>query len=366
MSRHAAAKAPLLKPAPRPTLDTKTPSPASNKNNSSWSSAATATAAAVPTSAAAKPAPLPQRDWHLFQAGYAKSTTERYRAATQDFTAWCKASDREAETYEELDIALTDYIHDLYDLNDGRGKQKAVNTVYGCQMFMPQCKDKLPLASQAVARWSKKHPPVSYPPLQWEVAVLMAVQLTRRKQFRYAVALLLAFDCMLRIEEFMKLKKCDVADGAGSSLGARYRATTLRLAKTKTGADQSVNVRQDCVKALLRQVLLDTPDSQGKLFPGDAAAFRAAFVRVRDELGLNERLVPHSLRHGGATWRYLAGESVENIMVEGRWASSKSARIYIQKSRAVLLANALSSKTAKAAAKVAEDVVLSLTLAQKH
>ena len=107
MSRHAAAKAPLLKPAPKPTLDTKTPLPASNKNNNSWSSAA---GGGGPNLAAAKPAPLPQRDWHLFQAGYAKSTTDRYRAATQDFTAWCKASDREAETYEELDIALTTFM----------------------------------------------------------------------------------------------------------------------------------------------------------------------------------------------------------------------------------------------------------------
>lgn len=360
MSRHAAAKAPLLKPVPKPSLDTKA-APATDKVDNCW--LATATAAAPATSQAV---PMPRRNWHLFQAGYAKSTTDRYRSATQDFTAWCKASGLKAQTFEELDVLLTDYVHDLYDANDGRGRQKAVNTVYGCQMFMPQCKDKLPLATQAVARWSKKHPSISHPPLQWEAAVLMAVQLARHKQFRYAVALLLAFDCMLRIEEFMQLKKCDVADGAGSALGARYRAVTLRLATTKTGKDQSVNVRQDCVKTLLRQVLADTKDSQGKLFPGGAAAFRAWFVRVRNELGLNDRLVPHSLRHGGATWRFLAGESVENIMVEGRWASSKSARTYIQKSRAVLLANAIPSKLAKTAANLAEDVVLSIALAQKH
>src|SRR5690349_2648427 len=36
-------------------------------------------------------------------------------------------------------------------------------------------------------------------------------------------------------------------------------------------------------------------------------------------LGLSERYVPHSLRHGGATRLHLQGVSIEDILLRGRW-----------------------------------------------
>ena len=50
--------------------------------------------------------------------------------------------------------------------------------------------------------------------------------------------------------------------------------------------------------------------------------------------------VPHSLRHGGATCDYLyaGGESLEDILFRGRWASMKSTRQYIQQGPALMAA----------------------------
>src|SRR6185437_14109276 len=45
-----------------------------------------------------------------------------------------------------------------------------------------------------------------------------------------------------------------------------------------------------------------------------------------------------SLRHGAATALYMAGVDIETILVRGRWASTKSARHYIQLGRSLLLA----------------------------
>jgi hypothetical protein len=55
-------------------------------------------------------------------------------------------------------------------------------------------------------------------------------------------------------------------------------------------------------------------------------------------LRLNTRYVPHSCRHGGATALYMAGVPIETILHRGRWASTKSARYYVQSGEALLLA----------------------------
>jgi hypothetical protein len=53
-------------------------------------------------------------------------------------------------------------------------------------------------------------------------------------------------------------------------------------------------------------------------------------------------------------------------MVRGRWASSKSARTYIQSSRAVLMAMRPPRAVADAAAAVAQALTFSFALTQKH
>jgi hypothetical protein len=46
--------------------------------------------------------------------------------------------------------------------------------------------------------------------------------------------------------------------------------------------------------------------------------------------------VLHSLRHGGAVGAYLAGVSVDSIMLMGRWASLKSVKVCLQLGRRCL------------------------------
>ena len=47
--------------------------------------------------------------------------------------------------------------------------------------------------------------------------------------------------------------------------------------------------------------------------------------------------MPHSLRHGGATYDFLRGMSIEQIMFRGRWVSMESARRYVQTCKALLI-----------------------------
>jgi hypothetical protein len=72
------------------------------------------------------------------------------------------------------------------------------------------------------------------------------------------------------------------------------------------------------------------------------------------------------LRHGGATRLHLKGVPLEDIMMRGRWASAKSARIYVQASRAVLMATAPPRAVVAVAAALSRTLRASLALAQKH
>jgi hypothetical protein len=74
--------------------------------------------------ASKSPAPrTPRARWYLLEAGYAKSTTDKYKSAVTQFLRWCSAGAHTADTLDDLDDLLADYFHELYEVNEGRGKQ---------------------------------------------------------------------------------------------------------------------------------------------------------------------------------------------------------------------------------------------------
>jgi hypothetical protein len=117
------------------------------------------------------------------------------------------------------------------------------------------------------------------------------------------------------------------------------------------------------LQALLCLLLADT--RRGRfVFPFSAQTLRSRFHQVCAELGLSEQYVPHSLRHGGATRLHLQGVSMEDILLRGRWASTKSARRYVQAGRAQLMAMAVPADLAAAARVLAADIPSAWSLSQ--
>lgn len=301
------------------------------------------------------------------EAGYAPATVKKYRAAVKKFYDWCKENnDNDFQDLDELDERLADYIQWMYDEDDGQtGKQTAKDTIYGVQLFLPRAKGRLPVASRLAARWAKSKPSVSYPPLTWELAVLVAVQIARHGRRDLALATLLGFDCLLRVGELMRLRREDIAFPKDSRMGSEYRVTTVAIRRAKTGVNQSVVVQNPDVIELLRARIGRTQPG-ALLWTGGPDGYRTLFKHVCAELGLSPKYVPHSLRHGGATRLHLKGVSLEDIMMRGRWASAKSARTYVQASRAVLMATQPPPKMVTLANAMAVSVQKSIALAQKH
>ena len=274
----------------------------------------------------------PRRD--LIEASLAPATLHKYHSAVSDFLSWASAQGDDPSDPDDFDDLLCDYFHYLWD-ND-LGKTKAHSTLYGILMLQPRLSGRLLLSARALRGWKKLAESRSYPPLTWELTCLIAFRLAMSGHFRHAVATLLGFDCLLRVGELVNIRTQDFADAKDARVGVKSIDMTLRLPVTKTGKNQWVVVQDPAVKSLVRVLLASTP-SDSRLFSFSAASFRRRFKNACAALGLSSSYVPHSLRHGGATRCHLQSMRVEDILIRGRWASTKSARRYIQSGRAVLL-----------------------------
>ena len=227
----------------------------------------------------------------------------------------------------------------------------------------PELKYQLPRAAQAQRGWAKLFPGQSYPPLTWELAVTIAVQLARNGNTRHGIGVVLAFDCLLRVSELVALRREDVMDSGDARAGFEHRGTMLLLRHTKTGKNKSVAVLDPSVIELLRGLVRTTAPG-ARLFPFSAASFRRSLKGTCAHLGLSARYVPHSLRHGGATRYYhVFGWSVEDVMERGRWASTKSAKLYIQSGVALLGAIAVPPAVARMGMVLVRDIVFGFALA---
>ena len=67
------------------------------------------------------------------------------------------------------------------------------------------------------------------------------------------------------------------------------------------------------------------------------AKWRALFSQCLEDLSLAKyQFRPYSLRRGGATFWFSKHQSLDQILVQGRWHTQKSARIYLNEGLSVL------------------------------
>ena len=300
----------------------------------------------------------------LLDATVTDGTARRYRSAVLRFTRWAHAARESAVTAGELDALLVEYFHELF-LSDA-GRSPASNALNGLVWLRPDLRYQLPLAAAAVRGWEKLVVKRSYPPLTWELALALAVRLVTGGDRAGGVAVLLGFDCMLRPGELVALRREDVLDEGDARVGSEHRGVHLRLRRTKTGPNKSVEVLEPVVIEQLRALVRDAAPGEC-LFPFDTAGFRRRVHYACAALGLSSAYVPHSLRHGGATrYSHVKRWPVEDVMVRGRWASTKSARGYIQSLRAVQMAADVPVAVAAMGAALATDPPAALRVALAH
>jgi len=231
-----------------------------------------------------------------------------------------------------LDRTLGRYLQWCFDSN--RPLADVRNVFWGLLKLNPELAHRLDCSFKVLRAVEHIRSSVPYTPFTWNLAVLVAMHLAYAGHARHAVCVLLSFDCYLRISEAVSLSRKAVFFGAGEA--------QLSLWNTKTGKQrvQYVKVRDRRLVRLLSFVDSITPPGQ-LFFPGGATHFRRLVSDALCTLGLHGggiRLSNHSLRHGGATRDWMAGDLFQRIVDRGRWRSPRSAKRYLQEARALLLA----------------------------
>jgi len=176
-----------------------------------------------------------------------------------------------------------------------------------------------------------------------------------------AIALLLSFECLLRVEEMRRVLKKHVVLSGDRRLGARHKPGLL-IPLAKGGRNQWVEFLDPQMEPLMAMAIEGLGDNDA-VFDFSTSSYRRLLRRCCDALGLREHFVPHSARHGGATKLHLEGWSVSDIMERGRWKQQKSCLIYLQAGRAMLLNADVPADVRDVGEACASDLVAALACA---
>ena len=170
-----------------------------------------------------------------------------------------------------------------------------------------------------------------------------------------AVAILLAFDCYLRVGELVNLPIAELAY-AKDPLNPNPAVANLR--NTKRAPEESATIRKRFVGLLLakhirRLQVLD--EKECRLFPFGKNTLTNQMKASSQRLGLPSIYTMHSLRAGGATRDKIMGESTESIRLRGRWAAYSSMQRYVKEFYYVQGESKMTDAQVKKAMKIRAD-----------
>jgi len=301
----------------------------------------------------------------LLDGNISVETRRRYAAAVLDFLGFVRDHGDRVTTAPDLDYWLAYYAHVAYTTG-ARSKSSVEKALYGSEHWLPELKP-LPLARRCVTGWGKLVPPSPAAPMPRDLVHACAAAACLAGDVGAGLAMLVSFDCWLRISEVAGLTPDDVVDTRGH-VDPVGRGISVYLNETKTGRRQAVQIEDPAVARLVlawATVVRRTEGARARLFPAPAA-LRAALARALAVLddGMWEtrglHFVWHSLRHGGASRAHLAGRSLPAILLRGRWKAEGSGRHYIQAGRQMLLALALPRLVVQLAGRVARIGLVAL------
>ncbi len=283
------------------------------------------------------------------------ATAKSYAREVTKFINFASVHELQVTTISDLDWVAAQYIRDLHGKSiNKKGKSRAVRLLAGLVLFYPPCEGQLHWLTACTKGWAKEVPRASWTPMSIEMASLVAASFAKQGRDDLAVATLTSFGALLRIGEFTKIKRRHITFGPEAKLPtvAGAHAASIRLYNTKTKVHDSARVMWgDAASVLHAYVEKRQFADEDRVFPFSAQTFRKHFARTCTALGFRTSgapLVPHSLRHGGATWLYeTVGLTIEEVAEVGRWSTHDSVRTYLKSGRTLMLDNSMSRSTAE-------------------
>ena len=225
----------------------------------------------------------------------------------------------------EFDQLLMDYIDEAWE--EGESRSVVANLLSGLHHYVPGLRGKLNGAWRLHAAWCRKELPERSHPMPPKMITAFAGLALHWKLPGLAVGMLLGYHCFLRTGELCAVQFGHILVSTDLSWGSLRLPTSK--SQQRTGVEEQVDITDGQLLRLLNHLAASA-------HPGDpligmtTVQFRKYFSMIRQGLELNDlRLLPYSIRRGGATSYFRDTGSLDKTVVRGRWANSRTARIYI-------------------------------------
>ena len=164
---------------------------------------------------------------------------KRYIPAVRDFVAFVADYGDSVDSAAECEYWLAFYMHTSY-VTGWASKSRCSMALYGIEFFMPEAKPlKLPRA--CMRGWDKLVPPTPYAPMPLDLVHAVAVTCALAGAVAVGIAILLSFDCLLRISEVAALRVGDIVDHRAQADPVGH-GVAVYLRSTKTGRRQAVMI----------------------------------------------------------------------------------------------------------------------------
>ena len=279
------------------------------------------------------------RQRHLKYLGVQQRTIQLYKREVSLFFEYLALHGLQLpRNFGALDLLVGEYINHLFQ--EGEAISKAGWLLSGLRRFMPRLRRELCVSQQWYTNWTREHTPVRATPLPWVLVRAMAGLCFREAWYHLGVSLLVGFSFFLRTQELLSLQWADVECNQQSG------TIVLRLSNTKT-SKQHLQALSLTHPGLLRLVLRAKSHATSPfLWPWSITHFRTCFQSLTSFFEVSHHhFVLYSLRRGGATHFYQQMQSLDFVMIQGRWKDQKTCRLYLDDARAMLVNFQLSAVT---------------------
>ena len=260
------------------------------------------------------------------------ATRKRYNLATEQFFTFLQSEGKQLPTVKsQLDPLACDYLEHLWSSGAGRGL--ACDTLAGLQDAQPNLRHHLPGAWRLLKTWHVNEVPNRAPPLPEHLVQAMAGWAFFNSHYSFGISLLVGFYTMLRTGELLALASNALMLHPGQ--GQVLISLGLTKGGKRQGAAESVILGIATVVGLVKRWKQMAKPTQ--LLTPPPAKWRALFNQSLEALKLSQLgFRPYSLRRGGATFWFSKHQNLDRILLQGRWSTQKSARIYINEGLAIL------------------------------
>jgi site-specific recombinase XerD len=273
------------------------------------------------------------------ESSVSATTAKQYEKDLQMFLQWVDMqygqTTKWCTDFQKLDDLLVEYIQYRHSKDSRRGaRQSCVNARAAVLLWLPNGRTMLNASTRILSGWDKTSPMEQRIPCPYEVLLLLVNALAKtrqRQQIQIAVIIWLCFDTYLRINECINIRLFDI------TLPTFESPASISLPKSKTGKNQSVLIRSPFLWKFVEYYLATTTESnQDRIFDVTPSCITMTINMFLRDWNIDLHITPHTFRHGGATYDFIKGIPMLDIIARGRWQSAKSATHYIQGGRALL------------------------------